>query len=159
LYFNKQIYCVTAYQHAFIHFPGTVINKTHCQCTIPSGKTAGSRTFTVKVVKDSGDVATDDLTITLYDSTTTKITSLTPSEVLTEEDTSFTFAGNGFVDSDSAACIVTAGETKMYLPATYQRGSYSCRLPASKKSMTVTLALSLNRIHEVGDVLGFAENL
>jgi hypothetical protein len=132
---------------------GTVINTTHCQCTIPNGKTAGGKTFTVKVVKNNQDVPTNDLTLTLYDPTTTKITTLTPSEVLTEEETSFTFGGNGLVNSATAVCIVTAGGKKMYLPASYQSGSLSCRLPAFKTSQSITLALSLNGIHEVGRVL------
>ena len=136
----------------FFHSPGRVINTTHCQCTIPSGKTAGSKVFTVKVVKNNGDVATDDLAITLYDSTTTKITAVTPAEVLTGEDTYFAIAGNGLIDSDTAVCIVTAGEYKMYLPASYQSGGYSCMLAAYKTSQIVTLALSLNGIHEVSDV-------
>ena len=128
---------------------GTVINNTHCQCTIPSGKTAGDKTFTVKVRKNNQDVATDDLTLTLYDSTTTKITTLTPSEVLTEQETYLTFGGDGFVNSDSAVCIVTAGEKKMYLPASYQSGSFTRKLPAYKTSQSITLALSLNGIHEL----------
>ena len=135
---------------------GTVINNTHCQCTIPNGKTAGVKAFTVKVRKNNQDVDTDNLTIILYDSTTTKITTLTPSEVLTERETSLTFGGDGFVNSDSAVCMVMAGEKKMYLPASYQSGSFSCTLPAYKTSQSITLALSLNGIHELAsDVVLF----
>ena len=106
----------------------------------------------MKVVKNNGDVASDDLTIILYDSTNTKITAVTPAEVLTEEDTYFAIAGNGLIDSDTAVCIVTAGGNKMYLPASYQGGGYSCTLAAYKTSQIITLALSLNAIHEVNDV-------
>ena len=139
----------------FVHSPGTVINNTHCQCSIPNGKTAGSKTFTVKVVKNNGDVATDNLTITLYDSATTKISALTPAEVLIEEETYFAFSGNSLVDSVDAVCIVTAGEKKMYLPASYQNGGYSCTRSAYETSQIITLALSLNGIHEVSEVFDF----
>ena len=126
-----------------------MINNTHCRCTIPSGKTAGNHSFTVKVRKGNNDIETDDLVITLYDSSKTKITSLTPAEALTDEETTFTFGGSELVNSPTAVCVATVGNVKRSVRASFTGGRYMCTFPAQKKSMSVSLGLSLNGVHEV----------
>ena len=72
--------------------------------------------------------------------------------MLTGQDTYFTFSGNGLVNSGATVCIAkTFGKPASYLPASYQSGNYSCRLPASKAPHDITMALSLNGVHEVGE--------
>lgn len=131
---------------------GTKIDKTHCQCTIPGGKTAGEKILTVKVVKSTREVPTKDLKIQLYDATATKITSLSPSELFTEQEAVLMFAGNGLMDSSSAVCFVSANGKELKLKAKFQNGGYGCKAPASKQSLSASVALSLNGVHKVSDI-------
>ena len=120
-------------------------NRTHCQCTIPNGINAGAYVFTVKVVKNDRDVPTVQLTVTLYDSVSTKVTSLQSSEIFIAKPAEVTFGGSGLTESSTAVCMVNGTKIK----AVFLSGSYNCTLAPFAKSQLISLALSLNGVHEL----------
>ena len=76
------------------------------------------------------------------------MTALAPSEMVTKETTEVTFSGSGFntLDSSYAVCIIDG--TKK-LKATLVGSTYKCTLPEFEKSVQITLALSLNGVHDL----------
>ena len=124
---------------------GIVGNLTHCRCSIPNGINAGTYVFTIKVVKNGVEEPTANLSIILYDSVSTKVTSLQPSEIFTAETTEVTFGGSGLTESSTAVCMVNGTKIK----AVFLSGSYICTLGPFAKSQLISLALSLNGVHEL----------
>ena len=113
-----------------------------------TSSSAGDKSFTVTVVKSSVNTPTANLTITLYDPAAVKVTGVEPSEMVTKETTEVTFSGSGFDTLDSSAAVCIIGGVKK-LKATLDASTYKCTVPEFEKSLQITLALSLNGVHNL----------
>ena len=113
-----------------------------------TSSSAGDKSFTVTVVKSSVNTPTANLTITLYDPAAVKVTGVEPSEMVTKETTEVTFSGSGFDTLDSSAAVCIIGGAKK-LKAVLDASTYKCTVPEFEKSLQITLALSLNGVHNL----------
>ena len=113
-----------------------------------TSSSAGDKSFTVTVVKSSVNTPTANLTITLYDPAAVKVTGVEPSEMVTKETTEVTFSGSGFDTLDSSAAVCIIGGVKK-LKATLDASTYKCTVPEFENSVQITLALSLNGVHDL----------
>ena len=66
----------------------------------------------------------------------------------TKKTTEVTFSGPGFDTLDSSAAVCIIGGTKK-LKAALDGSTYKCTVPEFEKSVQITLALSLNGVHDL----------